>query len=58
MEDVAKYVTGCFHCQKAKADKHSKKTKLVPMPTGERLWEEIAMDFVENCPKAMAIMLF
>ena len=46
MEVVAKYVTGCSHCQKAKANRHSKKTKLVPMPTGEKSWEEIAMDFI------------
>jgi len=37
---------------KGKADRHSKKTKLVSMPTGERLWEEIAMDFVGELPKS------
>jgi len=52
MEDVAKYVAGCSCCQKAKADRHSKKTKLVPMPTGERPWEEIAMDFVAEQPES------
>ena len=46
MEDVARYVARCPRCQRAKADRHSKKTKLVSMPTGERLWEEIAMDFI------------
>jgi len=34
-EDVAKYVAGRIRCQKAKADRHSRQTKLVPMPTGE-----------------------
>ena len=45
-EDVARYVAGCIKCQKAKADRHSRHTKSVPMPTGERPFEEIAMDFV------------
>ena len=45
-EDVAKYVGGCIRCQKAKADRHSRQSKLVPMPTGERPFEEVAMDFV------------
>ena len=48
---MAKYVTGCSRCQKAKADRHSKKTKLVSMPTGERPWETIAMDFVGELPE-------
>ena len=52
MEDMAKYIAGCSRCQKAKADRHSKKTKLVPMPTGERPWEEIAMDFVGELPES------
>ena len=45
-EDVAKYVAQCVKCQKSKADVHSRQTKLVPMPTGERPFEEIAMDFI------------
>ena len=45
-EDVAKYVAGCVKCQKSKADGQSRQTKLVPMPTGERPFEEIAMDFM------------
>jgi len=51
-EDVAKYVAGCIRCQKAKADRHSRQTKLVPMPTGERPFEEIAMDFVGELPES------
>ena len=34
----------------AKSDRHSKKTKLVLIPTGERLWEEIAIDFMGELP--------
>ena len=45
-EDVAAYVPGCQRCQLAKADRHSKATQLLPMPTGIQPWEEISMDFV------------
>jgi len=51
-EDVVRYVAGCAKCQKAKADRHSRQTKLVPMPTGERPFEEIAMDFVGELPES------
>ena len=45
-EDVSKYVVGCVKCQNSQADRYSRQTKLVAMPTGERSVEEIAMDFV------------
>jgi len=51
-EDVVRYVAGCAKCQKAKADRHSRQTKLVPMPTGERPLEEIAMAFVGELPES------
>ena len=51
-EDVARYVAGCVKCQKSKADSHSRQTKLVPMPTGERPFEEIAVDFVGELPQS------
>ena len=50
--DVARYVAGCVKCQKSKADRHSRQTKLVPMPTGERPFEEIAMDIVGELPES------
>ena len=49
---MAKYVAGCIKCQKRKADRHSRQTKLVPMPTGEYPFEEIARDFVGELPKS------
>ena len=52
LEDVARYVAGCVKCQNSKADRHSRQTKLVPMPTGERPFEEIAMDFVGELPES------
>ena len=54
LEDVVRYVAGCVKCQKSKADRHSRQTKLVPMPTGERRFEEIAMDFVGEIPESEA----
>ena len=51
-EDVANYVAGCIKCQKSKADRHSRQTKLVPKPTGERPFEEIAMNFVGELPES------
>ena len=47
---MAKYVIRYSRCQKTKADRYSKITKLVPIPTRERPWEEIAMDFMEELP--------
>ena len=37
---------------KSKADWYSRRTKLVLIPTGERRFEEIAMDFVGELPEA------
>ena len=54
LEDVARYVAGCVKCPKSKADRHSRQTKLVPMPTEERPFEEIARDFVGELPESEA----
>ena len=51
---MARYVAGCVKCQKSMADRHGRQTKLVPMPTGERPFEEIAMDFVGELPESEA----
>ena len=52
LEHVARYVAGCVKCQSSKADRHGRQTKLVAMPTGERPFEEIAMDFVRELPES------
>ena len=52
LEDVARYVAGYVKYQKSKVDRHSRQTKLVPMPTGERPFEGIAMDFVGELPES------
>ena len=51
-EDVARYVPGCEKCQKSRLDRHSRQTKVVPMPTGERPFKQIAMDFVGELPES------
>ena len=51
-EDVANNVVGYIKCQKSKADRLSRQAKLVPMPTGERPFEEIAMNFVGELPQS------
>ena len=51
-EDVANYVAGWIKCRKAKANKHSRQTKLVPVSTGECPFEEIAMDLVGELPES------
>ena len=51
-EDVAKYVARCVKCQKSKADRHSRQTKLVAMPASERPFEEIAMDCIGELPES------
>ena len=49
---MARYVAGYMKCQKSKADRHSGQTKLVLMPTRERPFEEIEMDFVGELPES------
>ena len=52
LEDMARYVAGYVKCQKSKADRYSRQTKLVPMPTGEWPFEEIEKDFVGELPES------
>lgn len=52
MESVANYMAGCIKCQKSKADRHSRQTKLMPIPTGERPFKEIVMNLAGELPKS------
>jgi len=45
-EDIGRYIARYARCQKEKADRHSRQTKLVPMPSGEHTIKEIAMNFI------------
>ena len=49
---MARYMARCMKCQKSKADRHSRQIKLVPIPTGERHFEEIVMDFLREFPES------
>ena len=42
----------CDRCQRAKPDRHARKTALKPMPIGNGPWQEIAMDFVVSLPES------
>ena len=44
------YVAEYVKYQTSKADRHSRQTKLVPMPIGEHLFEEMEMDFIRELP--------
>ena len=45
-EDITEYVASCPKCQKSMFDRHSRQTKLIPMPTSTKPWEKIALDFI------------
>ena len=49
-EDVANDLAACIQYQKSRVDRHGRETKLVPMPSGEGPFGEIAMDFVGELP--------
>ena len=49
---VEAYVIKCDRCQRAKPDRHARKTALKPMPIGNGPWQEIAMDFVVALPES------
>ena len=51
-ENVANYVAGCIMCQKVKADRHSRQTKLVRIPTANRTFVKIAIDLVVELPES------
>ena len=51
-ESMDAWVASCGKCQRAKADWHSKKTKLTPMLTGTMPFEDIVMDFIGELPES------
>ena len=51
---MANNLAGCIKCQKSMAVRHSRQTKLVPMPTWEGPLQEIAMDFVGELAESEA----
>lgn len=49
-QDVAEFVKTCLICQKAKSDHTHPQGLLQPLPIPQRVWEEIAMDFIVALP--------
>lgn len=53
--DVKKYVAECLICQQNKTLAGSPAGLLPPLEVPERIWEEIAMDFVEGLQKSKGV---
>ena len=49
---MARNMAGCVKCEKSKVDRHRRQTKLVPIPTEECLFEEVAIDFLRELPES------
>jgi transposase InsO family protein len=50
---IAKYVATCDVCQRMKAPRHKPYGQLVPLPQPDKLWQDIAMDFIVGLPPAV-----
>uniref|UniRef100_A0A670K6E2 Gypsy retrotransposon integrase-like protein 1 n=1 Tax=Podarcis muralis TaxID=64176 RepID=A0A670K6E2_PODMU len=51
-EDVREYVRGCDQCQRAKGERRAPAGLLEPLPTPERPWETVAIDFMTDLPRS------
>uniref|UniRef100_A0A670IL45 Gypsy retrotransposon integrase-like protein 1 n=1 Tax=Podarcis muralis TaxID=64176 RepID=A0A670IL45_PODMU len=51
-EDVKEYVRGCDQCQRAKGERRAPAGLLEPLPTPERPWEAVSIDFMTDLPKS------
>ncbi|KAK8936447.1 hypothetical protein KSP39_PZI012366 [Platanthera zijinensis] len=52
MRQVKAYVAACLPCQKAKYETMFPGGLLQPLPVPERIWEDIAMDFITRLPRS------
>lgn len=50
--DVVEFVKKCMICQKAKTDNTHPAGLLQPLPIPQKIWEEIAMDFIIGLPNS------
>jgi hypothetical protein len=48
---VARYVTNCHECKRAKASTDTYHGALIPLPIPQQPWQDISIDFVTNLPK-------
>ncbi|KAL0171626.1 hypothetical protein M9458_031161, partial [Cirrhinus mrigala] len=48
--DVQRYVRGCRECAMAKTPRHLPAGKLVPLPTPNRPWSHLGVDFITDLP--------
>ena len=51
-DDVETYVKTCLVCQQDKVEQHQPRGLLEPLPTAERPWESVTMDFIIGLPKS------
>ncbi|KAK8934132.1 hypothetical protein KSP39_PZI014431 [Platanthera zijinensis] len=52
LRQVKAYVAACLPCQKAKYEAMFPGGLLQPLPIPERIWEDIAMDFITRLPRS------
>ena len=51
-KDVRQFVRACIICQQFKYDTSPYLGLLQPLPVPEKIWSDIAMDFIEGLPKS------
>ncbi|KAI2645985.1 Transposon Tf2-9 polyprotein [Labeo rohita] len=49
-QDVQRYVRGCRECTISKTPKHLPSGKLLPLPTPNRPWSHLGVDFITDLP--------
>ncbi|KAI5616025.1 hypothetical protein C0J50_8520 [Silurus asotus] len=49
---VAEFIRGCNICGISKTPRHLPVGKLIPLPTSQRLWSHIGIDFVTDLPRS------
>ncbi|TPX31214.1 hypothetical protein SeLEV6574_g08557 [Synchytrium endobioticum] len=51
-KDIKEYTTSCDTCQRNKSSNQSPMGKLMPLPTPDRNWQHITMDFIVKLPRS------